>query len=122
MKSDNRTKTVGTRVTEDESAALEQMAEAQGQSFSEWVRNVLLAQLNLQVSPAEQLLLAEIIALRNIMVNLAYAHNLGEQLSLEDIHKLLAEADAGKFRKALQRLQRGGTERVNSNGGVSGTE
>lgn len=115
-----RTKTISTKVAEEEFARLEQLATTSRQSMSEWSRQVLLAQLNpIQASPTEEIVLAEILALRNILVNLAHAQNQGERLSLDQIHQLLAEADKIKSRKAVERLEaRGKAERD----GLSGTE
>jgi hypothetical protein len=115
-----RTKTISTKVTEDEFTRLEQLATTSGQSMSEWSRQVLLEQLDpIQASPTEEILLAEILALRNILVNLAHAQNQGERLSLEQIHQLLAKADKIKSRKAVERL--GAREKAETNG-LSGIE
>ncbi len=115
-----RTKTISTKVTEEEFIRVEQLATTSRQSMSEWSRQVLLAQLNpIQASPTEEIVLAEILALRNILVNLAHAQNQGERLSLEQIHQLLAEADKIKSRKAVERL--GARGKAESNG-LSGIE
>ncbi len=110
-----RAKTISTKVTDEEFARLEELATVSGQSMSEWSRQVLLEQLN----PIEEIVLAEILALRNILVNLAHAQNQGERLSLEQIHQLLAEADKIKSRKAVERL--GARGKAESNG-LSGIE
>ena len=57
-----RTKSIGTKVTEDEYVRLARLAD--GQTLSEWVRHVLLAIVT--PSPADHVLLAEVIALRTI--------------------------------------------------------
>jgi len=103
-----RNKTIATKVTEEECARLEQMADAAGQSMSEWSRQILLGQSeSVQTGEAEQILLAEVLALRNILVNLAFAQHKGERLSLDDIRHLLADADRTKVRKAAERLEAG---------------
>ena len=79
MKPDTRVKTVGSRVSEEEYAALEKLAQAQGQTLSEWSRKVLLEKLNpILASPTEELLLAEVLASRTIVMNLMYALIRGE--------------------------------------------
>jgi hypothetical protein len=69
-----RTKSVGTKVSDAEYAALEARARASNLTLSEWVRDVLLA------SPPEagadagsQMLLAELLALRTILINLLFS-------------------------------------------------
>ena len=115
-----RTKTISTKVTDEEFVRLEELATASGQSMSEWSRQVLLERLNaIQASPTEEIVLAEILALRNILVNLAHAQNQGERLSLEQIHQLLTEADQIKSRKAVERL---GARGKAESDGLSGTE
>jgi len=42
LKPSLRTKSIGTKVTEEEYARLEDLAGAAGQSMSEWVRTILL--------------------------------------------------------------------------------
>ena len=96
-----RSKTVSTKVADAEFEQMEQLAAASGQSMSEWVRLVLLAQLN----PASEVILAEILALRNILINLAHAQHKGERLTLGDIQELIKEADTMKLRKAAERLK-----------------
>ena len=54
-----RTRSVGTKVTDDEYAKLEHLAA--GQTLSEWVRDVLLATVTPR--PADQVILAEFLAI-----------------------------------------------------------
>ncbi len=96
-----RNKSISTKVTEEEFGRLEELAMGSGQSMGEWAREVLLGQLN----PKEEIILAEILALRNILVNLAHAQNQGETLTEQDIQELMAEADAIKRRTAAERLE-----------------
>ncbi len=64
-----RTKSIGTKVTEEEYARLEALAG--GQRLSEWVRRVLLSAA--EPSAAEPIVLAELLALRTILLNLHFA-------------------------------------------------
>lgn len=63
----SRSKTISTKVTEDEQRRLEALAAASGQGMSEWTRAVLLRQLN----PYEEIMLSEVLAQRAILLNVA---------------------------------------------------
>ena len=68
-----RTKSVGTKVSEPEFAALETRARASGLTLSEWVRDVLLASSpEAGAEAANQVLLGELLALRTILINLLF--------------------------------------------------
>ena len=60
----HRTQTVSTRVTEDEYKELEALAQADGVTRSEWVREVLLNQRGEPAGP--DVVLAEVMALRSM--------------------------------------------------------
>ena len=63
-----RRKSIGTKVSEEEYAKLEALAG--GRAMSEWVREVLLRELDgRQARPADETLLAEVLALRTILLN-----------------------------------------------------
>jgi hypothetical protein len=66
-KSTLRNKSIGTKVSEDEYAALEKLAEARGLTLGEWLRELVLAELI--AHPAEQVILAEVLALRMLYLN-----------------------------------------------------
>ena len=102
-----RTKSLTAKVTEEEYVRLQELAAAAGQSMGEWARTVLLAQVN----SSQEIILAEILALRNITVNLAHAQNEGEKLTVKDIEELMAEADAIKRQTAIERLEAGNNKR-----------
>ncbi len=104
-----RNKSIGTRVSDEEYAALEKLAEARGLTLSEWVREVLLVELI--AHPAEQVIVAEVLGLREILLNLLWRMAQGEKITEQEMGELIAEADAGKQRKARARLgQAGGPE------------
>jgi hypothetical protein len=94
-----RIRSVTAKITEDEYARLEQMAE--GRTVSEWVRDVLLATTR---HPIDQVLLSEILALRTIVLNLLFAVASGEVPSTDAMKRLIARADDEKLGKALERL------------------
>ena len=95
-----RTKSIGTKVTDDEYATLERLAV--GQTLSEWVREVLLAAATPR--PADQVLLAEFLALRTIVLNLHFAAATGETPTADAMKRLIERADEDKIRKAKERL------------------
>lgn len=101
-----RTKTVSTKVTDEEYAQLEAQAAERGVTVSEWCRERLLGQLKpTTASPTEEILLGEMIALRTILLNLQYGLAGGEPLSRERMQELIDHADAGKLARARERLQ-----------------
>ncbi len=90
-----RTKSVGTKVTPEEYATLEALAE--GERLGEWVRDALLK----AAAPSfETALLAEVLALRAILLNLHFALASGEPLTAEAMHRLIERADQDKIRHA----------------------
>jgi hypothetical protein len=60
-----RTKSIGTKVTEEEYSRLEAQASTSGRNMSEWVRDVLLAELESKAAEGtEATVLAELPGLR----------------------------------------------------------
>jgi hypothetical protein len=69
-----RTKSVGTKVTDAEYAALEMRARTSSLTLSEWVRDVLLASSpEAGAEVGDRVLLAELLALRTILMNLLFS-------------------------------------------------
>jgi len=118
-----RTKTVSTKVTDEEYAQLEAQAAERGVTVSEWCRETLLGQLKpTTANPTEEILLGEVIALRTILLNLQYGLASGEPLSRERMQELIDHADAGKLERARERLQaQAGKKAQNGNVGGNGT-
>jgi hypothetical protein len=100
--STHRTKSIGTKVTADEFAALNRVMGTR--KPAEWVRDVLLA--TLRPNAREFVLLAEVMALRIILLNTHLALAVGEKLTDERVRKLIADADREKGRQATERLAR----------------
>ena len=106
-----RTKTVGTKLSETEYAQLEAAARERGLTLSEWCRQVLLASVNGQGSKAadptgsDQALMAELVALRTILLNLHFRMAKGEPITAEAMQEIIDRADAGKVRNARERLE-----------------
>jgi len=103
-----RAKSVGTKVTEQEYATLARLAE--GQTLSEWVREVLLATATPR--PDQHALMAELLALRTILLNLFFAVATGETPTPDAMKRLIERADEEKIRKAAERLVSPSTRRL----------
>jgi hypothetical protein len=95
-----RTKSISTKVTDEEYAQMEALAG--GQTISEWARDVLLGAA--KSNATEHTILAEVLALRTILLNALYKLSQGEALSAEEMQRLIERADQDKLRKAQERL------------------
>jgi hypothetical protein len=106
-----RNKSIGTKVSEEEYAALEKLAEARGLTLSEWFRELVLAELI--AHPAEQVILAEVLALRMLYLNTVQILGAGRDLTTEDLRKLIERVDREKEAMARERLseEQTGTQR-----------
>ena len=98
-----RTRSVGTKVTEEEYGRLEALAGSASVSLSECVRSILRERLE-RAGPAdrEEMVLAELLALRTILVNLLLASAKKEATSAAELRALIERADAGKWERARQ--------------------
>jgi hypothetical protein len=104
-----RTATVSTRVSDEEYQQLEAQAEARGVTLSVWVREVLLRQQNPEPGPRaesgnDETVLAELLALRTILLNVLFGIANGDKLTAEEMQKLIEKADASKGQKAREKL------------------
>lgn len=105
-----RTKTLGTKVSEEEFAQLEAAANERGLTLSEWCRETLLAKVNGQEEKSAdspktgQALMAELVALRAILLNVLFKLANGEKLTAEEMQRLIDRADSDKLKKARERL------------------
>ena len=101
-----RSKSISTKVTEEEYAHFEALAG--DQTISEWTRDALLKAA--KPSPAEQTIVAELLALRTILINILFTVANREQLTSTSMDDIIKHADAGKLAKAVERLTRATTE------------
>lgn len=104
----SRTRSVGTKITEEEYVRLEASAAESGLTVGEWCREVLLkasGQTAPLATPTEETLLSEFLALRTILLNLFYDMTSGEAPNRERMQALIEKADGDKREKALTRLQ-----------------
>jgi hypothetical protein len=104
MKPPLRTKSIGTKVSEEESSGLEARARAVGLTLSEWVRDVLLsAPVELGPEVAE-VALAEVLALRSLFLNLQFRAAGQSPVTEADVRGLIERADGVKMQRARERL------------------
>jgi hypothetical protein len=105
-----RTKTLGTKMSEEEFAQLETAASERGLTLSEWCRETLLASVNGQEAKSAeaggtgQALMAELVALRAILLNVLFKLANGEKPTAEEMQRLIDRADSDKLKKARERL------------------
>jgi mobilization protein NikA len=109
MKAPLRTKSIGTKVSEEEFAVLEATARAADMTLSEWVRAVLLAAPGVEIPDDEAALagrvtLAEVLALRTLFLNLQFRQAQGPMTEAE-MRGLIERADAVKGDRARERLE-----------------
>lgn len=109
MKTPSRTRSVGTKVSQEEYARLEARAADKQLSISEWSRQALLAAANVvQGSPGEKAILAEVIALRTIVANLIYAFTSEGKVTAEQMRAFIERADGTKGKRATEILSQTG--------------
>ena len=113
MKAPLRTKSIGTKVSEEEFAALEECARQADMTLSEWVRAVLLAapgvELPNDAALAGRVTLAEVLALRTLFLNLQFRTSNGGQaqgpMTEGEMRGLIERADAVKGERARERIE-----------------
>jgi uncharacterized protein (DUF1778 family) len=102
----NRTKSIATRLTEAEFAEIESAAASAGKKVAEWLREAALAQARTaREEKTDTVLLAELLALRSMVVNLFAVASKGP-LSEETLRRISTYADAIKDQKAEELLAR----------------
>jgi len=105
MKPTFRTKSITSKVTEEEYARLEELAAASGQSMSEWAREVLVGHQEQSAAKShEDVLLGELLGLRAILLNLLFTLAKGETMTAEQMQAVIERADAAKLERARKLL------------------
>jgi hypothetical protein len=105
-----RTKSIGTKVTNEEYAELERAAQTGGKTLGEWCREVMLksakggAADTAVAGTRAEALMAEVVALRAILLNVLFKQSNGERLTAEEMQRLIERADSDKLRKARERI------------------
>lgn len=95
-----RTKSIGTKVTPEEYARIQALAGEQ--PISEWVRAAILKAAD--PPPAASIVLAELLALRTILLNLHFHLCSGTPVTAETMQRLIERADHDKRQQAEARL------------------
>jgi predicted RNA-binding Zn ribbon-like protein len=96
----SRSRSVTGKVTDEEYARLE--AFASPQKVSTWARDVLLRAT--EPVSVERELLAELLALRTIVVNVIFTPANGEAITTEAMRAIIDHADQEKTSRATERL------------------
>ena len=96
-----RTNSIGTRLSEAELSEVESAAASAGKKVGEWLRDAALAQArsSSHTDKTDPILLAELMAIRTLILNLFAAASKGP-LTDESLRKMLAYADSVKQQKA----------------------
>ena len=114
-----RIKSIGTKVNEEEYAQLERAAQAEGKTLGEWCRGVMLSTANRPTPKAIETggdghaLMAELVALRAILLNVLFKQAKGEPLTAAEMQRLIDRADSDKLRKARERLEQASGSKEN---------
>jgi hypothetical protein len=95
-----RAKCLSTKLTDDEYTELE--AAAGEQTLSTWAREALLKAARRQA--ADAVVVAEVMALRTILLNVQYAQATGDAITAERMQQLIDRADLERFTRAAERL------------------
>jgi len=96
-----RTKSIGTKVTPEEYARIQ--TRAGEQPVSEWVRAALL-RASEDTPATNSIVLAELLALRAILLNVHFHLCNGTPLTAETMQRLIERADQDKRQKAQARF------------------
>ena len=93
-------RSITTKVTDDQYAKLQVLAG--DRTLSEWARDILLAATRSR--SVDEVIVAELMALRTILLNLHYAVATGQVMTPETMQRLIDRADQDKVQKAHERL------------------
>jgi hypothetical protein len=103
-----RTKTIATRITPEELREVEAAAEKSGKTLAVWLRELALNAARERPADPTELLLAELSALRYMLLNLfhgsATAQTEGKYLLPESVVKIRDKAEARKLADARKLL------------------
>ncbi len=104
-----RAKTIATRITPEELTEVEAAAEGAGKTVADWLRELALRTARQRPADPVELLLAELMATRYVLLNLFHATALadaeGKHLLPDSVLKIRDQADAQKLEKARKLLQ-----------------
>jgi len=95
-----RTKGLCTKVTDEEYAMFERLAD--GETLSEWVRDTLLKAI--ATPPADPVVVAELLAFRSIVLNLLFKIANGKPVTVDVMKQVIDQADGERVRRVHERL------------------
>jgi hypothetical protein len=102
----SRARSIATRLTETEFGEVEAAAANAGKKVAEWLRDAALAHARAGAEEqTDPILLAEIMGMRNLMLNL-FARASEGPLTTEDLRKMSAYSDSIKEQKAQEFMAR----------------
>lgn len=99
----NRSQSIGTKVTIEEETVLIRTAEIEGKFISEWVRETLLRAARERIQPADALM-AEVQALRLLLINTLEPLLRGEKMTPEQFKEMLRYVKTNKRKAAADML------------------
>jgi uncharacterized protein (DUF1778 family) len=99
----NRSQSIGTKVTREEETELVRTAEAEGKFISEWVRETLLRAARERIQPTDALM-AEIQALRLLLINALEPLLRGDKMTPEQFKEMLRYVKTNKRKAAADML------------------
>jgi len=106
-----RDRSLGTKLTEVEYAQVEAAALRAGVGLSEWCRRVVLQAAETDGGKAAiGVLLAELLALRAVLLNVMFRMTNGGELTGEEMRELIERADRDKQKRAAALLGDGANE------------
>ena len=102
---ESRDKSLNTKLTTAELAAVEAVAEADGRAVGEWVREIVLKAARSPADPGSEQLLTEIVGLQLFLTNALSAVVCGERMSTEQYQELMRNVRANKRRAARDAIE-----------------
>ncbi len=112
-----RTRTVSTRVTEAEYAALQEQAWSAGKTVCDWARECIAQQL--EKSPRKKLeehLFTELVGIQLLLINTLGPILRGQRMPAEQVDAVFREVQARKARKAQELLNKRASRELEPSG------
>ena len=101
-----RTRTVSTRVTEAQYAALQEQAWSAGKTVCDWARECIVQGLEKSPRKLEEHLFTELVGIHLLLMNTLGPIVRGERMAAEEVAAVFREVQARKARKAQEILNK----------------
>ena len=105
LKATNRTKRIGVRVNEPAFERLQERADAEAKTVSEWCSDRLSEIARGNPSAFQQALIAEVSATRAITINLLFTLATNGKLTRDGVQQVVDAAHAAKYKEAGELLK-----------------